>query len=57
MEMLNINEQFFGFYTKLRIRLLKMNDFDVDVYTQKIQKKECTAEPNRQLLFPRTVDQ
>lgn len=43
MEMLNINEQFFGFYTKLRIRLLKMNDFDVDAYTQKIQKKEKSA--------------
>lgn len=36
--MLNINEQFFGFYTKLKIRLLQINDFDIDIYTQKIKK-------------------
>lgn len=39
MERLKINEQFFGFYTKLKIRLLKMNDLDMDVYAQKIQKE------------------
>lgn len=37
--MLNINEQFFGFYAKWRIMLPKMNDFDVDASTQKIPKK------------------
>lgn len=50
--MLKMNEGFFCLCTKVRLRLLKGDDFDMDVNAQKIQNMD-TVERDWAVIFPK----